>query len=399
MPSPLEIVVICFLALPICVASFLAGKHSCIDVTRIQRQNKKDLVVRNNMVGNSARDLLYQDQQEAMLRRASHEQEILQRKKLKELKAPKIKVGAPKSGTGFGGSANKASMDPKRRLAEEQAKIVHRDGVLRINGVLSETTADKLREYVLQEQSFAERETAKDPSKSRAYYGVENARKNRCDLQLSLLRGGYAAKEGMDFESHPLADTLQELLGVDGTLRNVYETLVTPQGELYEMATVITEPGSNQQMVHADLPFNPDAPIYVIFLALQDIDEFMGPTSFLLKTHTPKANDAFHGSESEKDNQLKNADCRLATLKKGDCVLFDARTLHAGNSNDIVKGKTRALFNFSFRNPVVTGNLGYDGSIMPGYVGAMSLGDVCDALVSFEEGSKDPFAKYGNGLE
>jgi ectoine hydroxylase-related dioxygenase (phytanoyl-CoA dioxygenase family) len=341
----------------------------------------------------SAQDLLYQDQQEAMLRQAIHEQELLRRKKPIELKAPKIKPGAAKAGTGFGG----AKVNPKAQIAEQQAKILHRDGVLRINGALSEDAADKLREYVLEQQVIAARETERDPSLSQAYYGVENARKNRCDLQLSLLRGGYAAGDGKEFESHPLADTLQELLGSNGSLRQVYETLVTPRGELYELATVITDPGSIQQTVHADLPFKPIAPIYVIFLALQDVNEHMGPTSFLVGTHTPEGDAMFNSDQ--KDEQLMKADCRLATLKKGDCVLFDARTLHAGNANDPEKGQTRALFNFSFRNGQVTGNLGYDGSIMPGYVKAISLSDISEALEAYKYGAMDPFAKFGNGLE
>jgi hypothetical protein len=34
------------------------------------------------------------------------------------------------------------------------------------------------------------------------------------------------------------------------------------------------------------------------------------------------------------------------------------------------------------------------GSIRPGYNGAMNLGDLSDALVSYENGNKEPFARY-----
>jgi hypothetical protein len=384
MHSPLLVInVVAFvLRLPFLASGFVTS--GCFDLT-LRRSSCA--------LQSSAQDLLYQDQQEALLRQAVHEQELLTRKKPKELKAPKIKPGAAKAGTGFGG----AKVDPKQRVAEQQAEILNRDGVLRINNVLSEETADKFREYVLKQQATAAAETERDPSLSQAYYGVENERKNRCDLQLSLLRGGYGAGEGKEFDSHPLADALQELLGADGSLRPIYEHLVTPTGELYELATVITDPGSMQQTVHADLPFKPIAPIYVIFLALQDVNEHMGPTSFLVGTHTPDSDAMFHSDE--KEEHLMKADCRLATLKKGDCVLFDARTLHAGNANDLEKGETRALLNFSFRNPQVTGNLGYDGSIMPGYVEAITLADIGEALVAYKAGDKDPFAKFGNGLE
>ena len=198
-------------------------------------------------------------------------------------------------------------------------------------------------------------------------------------------------------EPHYVADALQELLGKQGTLRALYEKLVTLDGEFYELASVITDPGSIRQQVHPDLPFREEAPLYVIFLALQDVNEYMGPTTFLMKTHTSKENAKFN-DYSQKDSQLEAANCCLATLKKGDAVLFDARILHCGNANDPEKGSTRALFNFSFRNPKVTGNLGYEGSIRPGYVGAMTLADLGFALESYENGEKEPFAKYSDGL-
>merc|ERR1711865_375268 len=125
----------------------------------------------------------------------------------------------------------------------------------------------------------------------------------------------------------------------------------------------------------------------------------MGPTSFLLRTHTSKANDIFNsGDPSKKDAQLLKSNCRLSTLNKGDAVLFDARTLHCGNENDLENGQTRSLFNFSFRNPEVPGSLGYKGSIRPAYEGAMTLKDVSDALVAYEMGDGNPFLKFGNGI-
>jgi hypothetical protein len=344
----------------------------------------------------SAHQLLYQDQQEAMERRALFEQELLAFPK--ELQAPKLKIPKQKSGTGFGATSN--TLGPLERMSAEQAKIVRKEGVLRIDKALSSELADKLREYSLQQQILAEVQTDLDVASSQAFYGVENARQHRCDLQLSLLRGGYAADKGGtvgDLESHVVADTLQALVGADGSLRYLYENLVTREGQFYELATIITDPGSKRQQVHPDLPFHQEAPLYVLFLALQDVTEEMGPTSFLARTHTYEENITFQDS-SKKDDQLSRADCRLATMKKGDAVLFDARLLHCGNANHPVNGSTRAMFNLSFRNPKVTGDLGYPGSMRPGYNGAVSLGDLSDALVSYESGSKEPFARYGDGL-
>ena len=123
----------------------------------------------------------------------------------------------------------------------------------------------------------------------------------------------------------------------------------------------------------------------------------MGPTTFLLGTHTEEGNNRFN-DKSTKDELIANADCRLATLKKGDAILFDARVIHCGSANNAATGSTRAILNFSFRNPVIRGDLGYAGSIRPGYVGAMKLSDLSDRLLEYEDGNDDPFAVYGNGL-
>jgi hypothetical protein len=313
-------------------------------------------------------------------------------------------------GTGFGGGRRSSSGNNNAKsvlLAAQQAKVVQRDGVLRIDNALSPHLADKLREYILQQQELALKATEKDPAKARSFFGVEQARKHRCDLQLSLLRGGYEAdnnnggvennNDHNDDKSFVLGDALQALLGEQGSLRHVYEKLVTSQGGFYELAAVITHPGSLRQTIHPDLPYQNPAPLYVIFVALQDISEDMGPTSFLLKAHTKEQNAQYFSREVEvKDSLLSNSDCRLSVLPKGSAVLFDARILHCGNAN--TSDKVRALFNFSFRNPKVTGNLGYDGSIRPGYCGAMTLKDVSDALKCYQEGNREPFAKYGDGL-
>jgi hypothetical protein len=344
----------------------------------------------------TAQDLLYQDQQHAMARRSAFE-ETLMKNNIQPLVAPKLKPKPAKSGTGF--ASNNLS-DPAVRLAVEQGKVIKKEGVLRIDGALNPDLAGRLRDYVLEQQALAETVTQRDPNLSQSFYGVENQRKSRCDLQLSLLRGGFKSDHGAstdESESHVLADALQELLGQEGTLRPLYEELVTTQGEFYELAAVITDPGSDRQQVHPDLPFQKTAPLYVIFLALQDVTEPMGPTAFLPGKHTEKETDIFMDL-SRRDEQLSHAACKIATLKKGDAVLFDARVLHCGTANELVGGSTRAIFNFSFRNPKVVGNLGYPGSMRPAYSGEMNLGDVSDALLAYENGEKDPFAKYGDGL-
>jgi len=299
-----------------------------------------------------------------------------------------------KRGSGFG-AGKRDARTPSQRLAVQQAKIMSEDGVMRIDNVLDGETCDRMRKHVLRQQELADVETAKNTALSEDYYGVENRRKNRCDLLLSLVPG--SEDDDVEDDIDITLDVLRNVLGEEGTLRPIYEELVTNDGEFYEFAAVITNPGSDRQQIHPDLPFRKEAPLYVIFLALQDITEPMGPTTFLLGTHTKKERNKFDSSQM-KDELLANAKSRLALLKKGDAVLFDARILHCGNANEEEGGSTRAMFNFSFRNPKESGSLGYCGSMRPGYVGKISLGDVGAALEQHEKGLSSPFSKLGDGL-
>ena len=358
----------------------------------------------------SATDLLYEDQQKAKARRAEHEAEILGNPtNIKSLKASKLKAAPVKRGSGFG--AGKQDLrSPAQRLAARQSKDINKDGVIRIDNALSSEVCDRLRAHVLRQQELADIETAENVQLSEDYYGVENRRKNRCDLLLSLAASSNNnnnnendEKEGDNnnggLDHTVILDTLQETLGASGTLRPIYEELVTNDGEFYEFAGIITNPGSDRQQIHPDLPHRAEAPLYVIFLALQDVSLPMGPTTFLLGSQTREERIKFEGTPESKDEQLQNSKPRYALLNKGDCVLFDARILHCGNANVDFENEdaTRAMFNFSFRNPKETGDLGYCGSMRPGYVGRMSLGYVGMELEKYERG-EPAFVKYGDGL-
>ena len=137
----------------------------------------------------------------------------------------------------------------------------------------------------------------------------------------------------------------------------------------------------------------------------------MGPTTFLLKTHNSKSHQIkqFLSNDIEiKNKQLMTIasqdNVKISTLKKGDCVIFDARILHCGNANLSKEegGNTRVLFNFSFRNPNVQGSLGYPGSIRPGYIKKMNLNDMINCLDNYNNNDSnnndDPFQEYGDGL-
>jgi ectoine hydroxylase-related dioxygenase (phytanoyl-CoA dioxygenase family) len=127
----------------------------------------------------------------------------------------------------------------------------------------------------------------------------------------------------------------------------------------------------------------------------------MGPTTFLLGSNTQAARNAYDGDISAMDALLSNSEIRETTMAMGDLVVFDARTMHCGNANVGSDGASpdRALFNFSFRNPSVTGSLGYKGSMRPQYTAqGISLGDVLNIVDRKVNVATAPFAHYGNGL-
>ena len=59
---------------------------------------------------------------------------------------------------------------------------------------------------------------------------------------------------------------------------------------LYELAALISDPGAPAQPFHPDTPFLDEQGVAVLtaFVALQPIDETMGPTRFLPASHTAK---------------------------------------------------------------------------------------------------------------
>jgi hypothetical protein len=353
-------------------------------------------------------DLLGLEQYAAQSRRAEIERVLLLRdgKNPHELTEPKVSSVKTKraknhvsaGGGGFGGSQT-ARWSKTKSLVGLQKKRLLEDGVLRINGALSEQACGTLRAHVLEEREQTEQLYEASLREDTGFivenhYGIEPTRKSRADLLLSLQPSPVTAALGELFNSS------------SGKLRHLYESLVTRDGILYELASVVTSSGSERQCVHPDVPFQATSPLYVVFAALQDVTTTMGPTTFLLGSNTLNGRKAYD-NQDELDELLRVTEARESTMKTGDLVIFDARTLHCGNANlgGVHGGPDRALFNFSFRNPEITGPMGYKGSMRPAYTSAeIRLGDVLDAVdkLSIEDSGKISsvppiFTHYGDG--
>lgn len=280
----------------------------------------------------------------------------------------------------------KAPTRAQAQVAARMAATLRRDGVIRLPRLLSEDSCRTLREHVLQIQKDVynlSQQQSSSPSSTTTpffdpldYYGVEPGRNCRTDLLLP-------------FDTQVQSD-FSELLASTSPLRHLFCECFPLSAPLYEVAAVITSPGSHRQTVHPDLPHKPDCPLYVVFCALQDVTADMGPTSFLLGTQE----EPLPVGDDNLDPVLQKADVVISTMKAGDVVVFDARILHCGNANS--SDQTRALFNFSFRQPD-SGPLGYQGSIRKAYENKITVGELLEVADGLW-GDRTFEGEYGNGL-
>jgi hypothetical protein len=185
-----------------------------------------------------------------------------------------------------------------------------------------------------------------------ALLGMEIHRKCRNELLMSLTKEGRL--------SNPVADMLSELFGDRGAVRELYEVLLTKRAVLYDLCTIVTEPGADRQQIHSDMPFHANPPLFSIFAALQDVTMEMGPTTFLSGTNTQSAHDSWKDSAAGAAAFFPPS---YALLTAGDIVVYDPRVLHCGGANEVVGGAVRAMFNVGFRDPSFQGNMGYAGDM------------------------------------
>ena len=190
------------------------------------------------------------------------------------------------------------SQDPVAEITAEQAAVDASDvcdalrslGVARVNGVLSPRTAEALLSHVddaLEEALLGARDTftLESGDTFAQHFGKVLARQSssgttiRHDLKLDL--------------QPPVSSAVEELLAALGP--SLADCLGT-DAVLYELAALVSDPGSPQQPYHPDTSFCEDQGIAVLtaFVALQPIDASMGPTNFVPSSHTAAAHAAFN---------------------------------------------------------------------------------------------------------
>ena len=313
-------------------------------------------------------NLLYQEQEKLIVARGELEESLVTN--VTPLAAPAIKVrGAGKAG-GFGKSSSGGSNNNKAE-GKEYAKILKKEGVVRIDNVLSSPTADSVREYLYDLRKQSEMEVAQGRLQPIQRFADVLLKTNRCDLTIPL--GDEIIARALDetLRTSPIGATLSSIFGNSAIL--------------HEFSCLMSDPGSQRQVIHPDTPcIDGKGPVlYTCFVALQDVSTEMGPTVWLPKTNTLQSHEEFKDA-STKDELIKKTPAVLGTLTKGSCAIFDSRTLHCGTANR--SEFSRALFYFSFKNPEV----GYPGN--PASIRAelgsanVKLGDLVDDLERWSKG-------------
>lgn len=305
--------------------------------------------------------------------------------------------------------------DPSPRVI---ARSLTREGVVRLNSVLSSSTAATLRREILERRSHAfaaissaqqgdtnknrnddgngngKSKSNNEPQEWRKYFADVLLKKERCDMFLPLVDNGDNDDDDDQGNIPTLRKALQELLVSSSILSN---TLIAAAGGddiiLYELSSLISEPGSPRQPIHPDNPYQDVPPLFTVFIALQDITIGMGPTCFIPRSHSKEAHEEYNDSVPKRDELLRKSRSVVALLGAGDGSLFDSRTMHCGGANlDNLPssgeegidggGATRVLLYMSFRNPRAKEPIGNVGSLMPGIQRDMTLRELRAKLAS-----------------
>ena len=136
-------------------------------------------------VGTDVSSLLYEEQEKLLVQRGELEESLVT--DACSLEASKVKVRGTGKAGGFGKSSS-PRVGPDKAEGKPYAKILRKEGVIRVDNVLSESTADSLREYLynLRYQSESEVEAGKIQPIER--FADVLLKHNRCDLTVSTNR-------------------------------------------------------------------------------------------------------------------------------------------------------------------------------------------------------------------
>lgn len=215
---------------------------------------------------------------------------------------------------------------PREPWPEASVEALREEGVVLISNVISATAAATLRDYLQSKVATYRSAIALGAAKE-------------SDLFHHVKSGGRIV---ITLELEPVvvdvvAEALRALNPFIRSVLNVGKPLVAGCDEpmLAELAAICPTMGAQRQPIHADGNASCSGPPgrLTTLVALQDIDENMGPTTFLPGTHAdPEAHSA-RRSPTKKVDLLRKGPIRLAAMTAGSGVLYNINTLHAGGAN------------------------------------------------------------------
>jgi ectoine hydroxylase-related dioxygenase (phytanoyl-CoA dioxygenase family) len=408
----------------------------------------------SNDVVDVASSLLYKEQEKMLVQRGiyegqlmsqSHHTTILQANVVKVAKggsggfgfggrssaassAGRGKKKGSKSGSksrGSGGSSSSSSIKAQQQQellsfqGKAHAQVLQREGVVRIDNIFSNDLANQLRSMVYEMRAESTMAVERGQVPSLARFADVLLKENRCDMTLPLVYSNSdssVAASNNNSERHALIVAAMTQLMQNSPLGATIQALFGPDAVLYELSCLMSDTGSFRQVVHPDTPCNDEneneAVLYTCFVALQDIDESMGPTVWLPRTHTKEIHTQFQDEspllpsnvenndndkdrsnddeiqpKTRKDLLLQQKSAVLGTLPQGACGIFDSRLLHCGGANTNTHGTSRALFYCTFRSPRVNHfRVGNPGSIRRDLINKFTLDELNRQLTLYNTG-------------
>ena len=184
-----------------------------------------------------------------------------------------------------------------------------------------------------------------------------------CEATLDAARAAVAAGERTErdvFNAILLrGSTRHDLkLGLDPVVLNALAEITATVGPsvrevfgcnpcLAEIGAIRSTDGAPRQPIHTDTGPSQTPQLLTTFVALQDIDEAMGPTTFLPGTHCKPEAGAALAEPDQRSALLRRGPVLLGTMAAGACTLYDSRLLHAGGPNQTPHARWLLYFSFS----------------------------------------------------
>ena len=258
--------------------------------------------------------------------------------------------------------------------ADKLAGMLQDNGCLGLQKVLSQETSDALLAYINADSDRAKAAVLSGDLEFDKKFGGVNCRGKGT---FGLRQDQWLPMEGI------VADAAKEAME---NLAPLLQRTVTSDGTMHELSCLVADPGAPRQCIHADTivlpcPQYPKAsmePLYTFFIALQDVEDNMGHTTFIPRTHTPDAHLLWNLGQKQKDSLIASLPAVTSALKTGDVAIFDSRVLHCGDANS--SAQRRVLFYFTLSQqaewPLPDGLHG-SNSILAADKGKWKISDIC----------------------